>query len=257
MVQTKKSKKSGSAPGPSGLRRKFTVPATVVEASTVIAQEPSPVAETSVPQSPASPSTRDAEVVMHLRYDDATIAPASQADGDSGETLAEPLAEPLVHTSDDSQNLLEETDGDGEEGGAITKVPRRKKSPPVILSEEDELKVAQWLETTGHFIYDKCNKDYKRADKTAAAFVALGKTLDPPVSGPQLRTWFYSIRSRYGRITTHKSGQGANRRLTDRERWILNVFDFLKPHIVRQRRTTTVGINQVRRNVDLSYLNLK
>ncbi|XP_066957984.1 uncharacterized protein [Macrobrachium rosenbergii] len=74
------------------------------------------------------------------------------------------------------------------------------------------------------------------------AFEEKGQSLVPPVSGRELRTWFTSLRSRFGLLTAEKSGQGTGRRLTDREKWILNIFHFLKPHIVHQRKPKVLGL---------------
>ncbi|KAG0722849.1 hypothetical protein GWK47_043780 [Chionoecetes opilio] len=56
-------------------------------------------------------------------------------------------------------------------------------------------------------------------------------------------TWFTSFRPRFGRLTNLKSGDGA-KRLTERENWIMNMFQFLKLHIVRQKKPRTLGMLQ-------------
>ena len=177
--------------------------------------------------------------MLQLGSDDAKVMPV-------GEVITSDDGCQTLESDEDTEPLVIEEQSDV----VVTKVRRRKKAPPVLISEENEKLIATWLETEGHYVYDKGNKDYKKSEKTAAAFEKLGKSLDPPITANQLRTWFYSIRSRFGRLTTEKSGQAAhNRRLTDRERWILDIFSFLKPHIVRQRKTKMIGLTEVRRNV--------
>ncbi|KAG0722848.1 hypothetical protein GWK47_043779 [Chionoecetes opilio] len=67
--------------------------------------------------------------------------------------------------------------------------------------------------------------------------------MEPPITTLDLMTWFTSFRSRFGRLTNLKSGDGA-KRLTERENWIMNMFQFLKPHIVRQKKPRTLGMLQ-------------
>ncbi|KAG0729875.1 hypothetical protein GWK47_029426 [Chionoecetes opilio] len=48
----------------------------------------------------------------------------------------------------------------------------------------------------------------------------------------QLKTWIESCRTRLGKITESRSGQAALK-LTDRDKWIKQMFGFLEEHIVR------------------------
>ena len=121
----------------------------------------------------------------------------------------------------------------------------KKKSAPVILTDADEQKIAEWIETEGHYLFDKGHVEYKNVHKIAKAFHDLGQSLEPPISGPEVRKWFQSNRSRFSRLTLMKSGAGATRRLSEREKWIITIFNFLKPHIVRYRKTTVVGFQTV------------
>ncbi|MPC64599.1 hypothetical protein E2C01_058717 [Portunus trituberculatus] len=121
---------------------------------------------------------------------------------------------------------------------------RRMKNPSVLLDEETERMLAEWLEEEAEFIYNKGLKEYKDKAKVCRAFDEKAKTLNPPISGQALRTWFFSHRSRFGRLTAEKSGQGSCRQLTDRERWILNIFHFLQPHIVRHRKPRVLAVSQ-------------
>ena len=49
----------------------------------------------------------------------------------------------------------------------------------------------------------------------------------------QLHTWYESVRSKIGKLTDRKSGS-ATKELSDRDKYLLDKFGFLKDHIVRQ-----------------------
>ncbi|XP_050722489.1 uncharacterized protein LOC127001634 isoform X5 [Eriocheir sinensis] len=54
----------------------------------------------------------------------------------------------------------------------------------------------------------------------------------------QLRRWFDTMRTRYGKLTNPKSGSWAHRLPTDRDKWIMRLFSFLDTHIVRHKGRT-------------------
>ncbi|XP_064120238.1 uncharacterized protein LOC135224845 [Macrobrachium nipponense] len=145
---------------------------------------------------------------------------------------------------DDGQNvtLIETEDSQDVEDDVPT---GHKKSLCVILSDENERLVGEWLEHEAQFIYNKRMAAYKDKAKVWKAFDDKGMSLRPPVTGNELRTWFTSLKSRFGRLTAEKSGQGASRRLTDQEKWMLNIFHFLKPHIIRQKKPKMSGLPMV------------
>ena len=47
-----------------------------------------------------------------------------------------------------------------------------------------------------------------------------------PFSAIDLKIWFKGMRTRYGKLTSKKSGDGAKEH-TDRDTWILRSFSFL------------------------------
>ena len=53
-----------------------------------------------------------------------------------------------------------------------------------------------------------------------------------PFSAMDLKIWFKGMRTRYGKHTSKKSGDGAKEH-TDRDTWILRSFSFLDDHIAR------------------------
>ncbi len=62
------------------------------------------------------------------------------------------------------------------------------------------------------------------------------------VDAVKLQTWMDSLRSRYGRLTHTKSGQGMTEH-TEQEVWILDKFSFLKDHIARQTSRHGVSVS--------------
>ncbi|XP_064082556.1 uncharacterized protein LOC135198675 [Macrobrachium nipponense] len=170
-----------------------------------------------------------------------TLPPSVTEDDDLEFMLDEDDAAAL-HENDDDDADDDYEDGDdethegsGPSAGEILNC--RKKNPCVILSDANEKLVATWLENEAEFVYNKGLSSYKDKTKVWDAFEEKGRSLVPPVSGNELRTWFTSLRSRFGRLTAEKSskGPGSRRRLTDREKWILSIFHFLEPHIVRHK----------------------
>lgn len=57
-----------------------------------------------------------------------------------------------------------------------------------------------------------------------------------------LQTWMTNMRTRYAKLIHTKSGQGV-KVFTDRDKWIMEAFAFLRCHIVRcQTRTSKVSV---------------
>ena len=110
-----------------------------------------------------------------------------------------------------------------------------------VLDEEVERQLGDWLEFEVTFIYDKKDQRHTNKDLVNATWDSKAKSLTPPLTMEELKKLFDSIRTRYGKLSAGgKSGQGAPQ-FTDREKWILNTFSFLRPHIVCQRKTRTCG----------------
>lgn len=216
------------------LRRPFTVPKGSKLSQSFRTRGPSKKA------SPATPAIQEAAPT-------ATTGEGEEAVPTPTLNLQPGEAEVVGRMEDDHHETEDDDDDDDDDYTSSQRpaVKRRKKNPSVILTDEQERALAQWLETEGEFIYNRGRTAYKDKAKIARAFQEQGAKLDPPVSGVELRTWFSSLRSRYGRLTNTISGQGpTSRRYTDREKWILELFPFLRPHIVRQHRTAHLGLSQ-------------
>lgn len=131
--------------------------------------------------------------------------------------------------------------------GAPKTTKKKRKGPCVLLTDDQEQDLADWLEFEAPFIYNKSLKEHADRNKVNKAFEEKAASLDPPITGTQLATWFDSVRTRFGKISNppENSGQGASKRLTVREEWIRAIFSFLRPHIIRQRRTKTFDLEPV------------
>jgi hypothetical protein len=54
------------------------------------------------------------------------------------------------------------------------------------------------------------------------------------VSVTELKTWYESLRTRFGKLSAAaKSGDGATKELTDRDKWVMASFSFLGRYIAR------------------------
>ena len=81
-------------------------------------------------------------------------------------------------------------------------------------------------------LFNKKLNDYKNIDKKVTLWQDKGDEMCVEV--PLLKTWFESMRTRFGKLTKSKSGDG-NIDHTERDQWILAHFNFLHTHIMRLR----------------------
>lgn len=74
-----------------------------------------------------------------------------------------------------------------------------------------------------------------------------------------LQVWYKSMRTMYGKLSQHKSGDGC-RELTERDKWVKESFSFLSRHIVRvvSRQAVSVSIVIIKKKTEfyLKYLKL-
>ena len=106
---------------------------------------------------------------------------------------------------------------------------RRKKVCNFSDQEEDEL--VDWVRDHP-ILYVRTMKEYKDSGKNKLLWEGKAKQLGVDLT--VLLTWYKSLRTRLGKLTFKKSGEGSAEK-TDRDKWILDRFDFLKKHIHRVR----------------------
>lgn len=113
------------------------------------------------------------------------------------------------------------------------------------MSPEDEQDMVEWLQAHPIF-YNKKMTSYKETAKKermwAEKATELGKTV------LVLKTWYSSMRTRYGKLRKTKSGD-ADKERTERDEWVIKNFDFLHPHIYEVQKKTTVSVSII----DWSY----
>ena len=66
-------------------------------------------------------------------------------------------------------------------------------------------------------------------------------------SGQDVKRWFQSQRTRYGKLTREqaKSGSGRKFQRTERTKWILKNFTFPEGHIMRRASVEVGGLSQI------------
>ena len=106
------------------------------------------------------------------------------------------------------------------------------------------MSVIEWLKAHPE-LFDKSDVSYKDSAKKTALWNAKAEELGQG-SGVLLLTWYRSMRTRYGKLykTETKSGPGSSTHLTQRDKWIVENFHFLTPHIYvcPKRKTGLVSI---------------
>ena len=152
----------------------------------------------------------------------------------------------IVEEKDEPQRTSTDAeDSDGEEE-VMTRAMmlKKRKRKQVILDEDMEKELGVWLQENP-FLYNRGLHDFKNTARKLAVLKEKGQSLTPPLSVVELQRWISSMRTRYGRLTKLKSGQAAPTVHTERDKWILQIFNFMGKHIVRHKKPKTLGLKQV------------
>ena len=111
----------------------------------------------------------------------------------------------------------------------------RKKRPPVTISEEQEAAALEFLKEHT-LLYDRSLKEYKDVSRREKLWEELADQLSTdrnPIKRDDIKKWFESQRTIFGKCTKLVSGQAA-KPLSERKKWVVTQFDFLAGHISRQ-----------------------
>ena len=111
----------------------------------------------------------------------------------------------------------------------------RKKRPAVAMTEPQEAAALDFLKSHP-VLYDRTLKEYKDAPFKETMWEELAAQLSTkrnPVKTDDIKKWFESQRTIYGKSTKLVAGQSGGRRLSDRKRWVIIEFGFLAGHISR------------------------
>lgn len=149
----------------------------------------------------------------------------------------------------DSQESLEcdeddDSDGDeqdDEDGDQKSKKKRKITGPPVMLTTEQEMEMVMWIQANP-MLYDKSKTEYRYTQKKNEMWQEQAARLDLTVQ--QIKKWYSTQRTRYGRLGNTKSGQ-ATPKFTDREKWLQESFGFLGTHIYRQPTRQACSVSEI------------
>ena len=122
-------------------------------------------------------------------------------------------------------------DEDDEVSDVADKDKQSARNKALILSDEVEDALVEWIQQN-ETLYDKTKKGYRKTDDKKRLWQAKAEELN--ITYKALMVWYKSQRTRYAKLLIKKSGQGA-KMLTDREKWILDKWSFLKMFITRQQ----------------------
>ena len=122
------------------------------------------------------------------------------------------------------------------------KQKKRQRVAPLLLTEDQEEGLSDWLKSND-FIYMKGKREYK--DSARKKTLWEGKASELGIELKALMTWYESIRTRVGKLTTQPSGS-SRPVVTDRDEFILKNFDFLKTHIARMPSRLAVSVSIVK-----------
>ncbi|XP_068243833.1 uncharacterized protein [Palaemon carinicauda] len=110
----------------------------------------------------------------------------------------------------------------------------------IVFTVGQEKDLAVGLE--GHnLLYDKVDLEYRNKPRKDRVKKEKGDSMVPPVSPQDLGRWIRSRRTRYGKLSKSKSGDGNPRIQSERDKWILTLFSFLGRHIQRSQQPKTLG----------------
>lgn len=133
----------------------------------------------------------------------------------------------------------QESDVDTDAASITSKASRKGKKAKLFssLTEEEEKSMVEWLEQNPD-IYNKKMKAYK--DMTRKESLWRGKACKLGKDVAELKTWYTSLRTRYGRLKKKKSSQ-EDFKMTERDEWVYS--HFLRPYVneVHQKPTVTVS----------------
>jgi len=121
-----------------------------------------------------------------------------------------------------------------------------KKVPIINLTQHTEDELAQWIKAHP-ILWDKTLNLYRNRQKKTDMWAEKAATLN--LTKEELFAWYYSLRTLFARLLS-KSGDASNPFSfeTDRERWILENFQFLKDTVTRHPS------NQLARTVSSIFL---
>lgn len=144
-------------------------------------------------------------------------------------------------TSDASAgSASSESESEQERPAKKSRKTASKKEAQLTLSAEQEEDAIQWYFHT-EALWNNRRNEYRVATDKPALYDL--KAQDFGCTGSRLKRWIESQRDRYVKLRrkTQKSGAGT-REPTDKEKWLMDKFEFLNPVLQAPRRQATVSL---------------
>ena len=190
-----------------------------------------------MPRKPRGKGREKSAVASSMTQDlDAAENPKARKEHDEPSTV-EAGALPSTDTRQPDDPAIE-SQFDVEESRNVLQQKRRKMQTD--LTEDQEQAMVEWL-SAHPILYNKKLKGYKETQKKEYLWRKQANLLGKDVA--VIKTWYSSIRTRYGRLKKTRSG-APDEELTERDSWILREFGFLQPHIIEVKKRTAVSISR-------------
>ncbi|XP_041354914.1 uncharacterized protein LOC121372581 [Gigantopelta aegis] len=132
-------------------------------------------------------------------------------------------------------------DSDDTDRSSVASQKTKKAKVVTDLTTEEEESMVEWLEAYP-ILYNKKLQAYKDTAKKERLWME--KATEMGKSVLVLKTWYTSLRSRFGRLKKKSGDEATEAEMTERDLWIVRRFEFLCPHIHEVQRKTTVSMKQ-------------
>uniref|UniRef100_UPI0035902515 uncharacterized protein n=1 Tax=Myxine glutinosa TaxID=7769 RepID=UPI0035902515 len=160
--------------------------------------------------------------------------PEPDPESDVGEILAE-IHLVLAMQHDPAGDTPSEQQDAGDDLAEDETAAKRNKMPELEPAVERAL--CEWFADHPMF-YDLSDVSFKNRQRKDCLLDQKGTELN--MRGDQLAIWWKSQSTMYGRLHKKKSGQAVTR-MTERQKWNLTNFSFLKSHIAVRTVTKQLG----------------
>ena len=189
--------------------------------------------------------------------DEPPVPPVAEPLPDVAEPPVPDVAEPSVPSgvvpSSEYESVHGSDNEEHEEGTSSCegKNSKKKKKPRANnrLTDEQEDRLLEFLEVND-FLWRRGSMEYRNSQKKQVAWKKIADEFDLPVE--HLKGWWKSIQTWFGKINKFKSGQ-APRRLTDRERYVLQKCRFYEAQLKHRVGDPMVPVS----NIKLTFYNIK
>lgn len=117
---------------------------------------------------------------------------------------------------------------------------KKGKNKPLQLTDEQEADLAEWV-MQHQFLFDRSSGEWLNFEKKDRLWQI--KAAEYQVDWKALVTFYQSMRSRVGKLTDVKSGDGAPKR-SPRDKWILQIWGYMESTINRIEREPAVSLKK-------------